>query len=121
MAHTGIFATALQCQYKAGVNASTTAIAEAYINAFCTAAESIINVKTRKNWSDAYSGLNADVKGILMDAEASYVGMNIISADMSGYTSSQEAATMLNFLRDCFVRDIEILSDKNMETFIMGA
>ena len=63
MADTGIFATTEEVQRKAGANASSTSNTEAYINDFMTQAESEINCITRHNWSDDYSGLNADVKG----------------------------------------------------------
>ena len=70
MADTGIFATGVQCSRKAGANASSTATAsESLLNDFMTQAESTINVLTRFNWSDAYSGLDVDVKGILKEAK----------------------------------------------------
>lgn len=64
MAHTGIFATSDEILVKAGEKYDTS-VTEARINALCLQAESIINVMTRYNWSDAYASLNADVKGIL--------------------------------------------------------
>ena len=65
MADTGIFATTAEVIRKAGANASTTSATEAYINDYMTQVESQINVFTRYNWSDVYSSLNADVKGLL--------------------------------------------------------
>ena len=64
MAHTGIFATSDEILVKAGTNYDTD-ITEARINALCLQVESFINCVCRYNYSDAYSGLDADVKGIL--------------------------------------------------------
>lgn len=117
MVHSGIFATSDEILTKAGANYST-GVTEARINALCLQAESIINVMTRKNWSDAYAAINVDFKYILSDAEACWVAMWIINYNMSPYTSRSEAETMLNVLRDSFVRDIEILKDQAMQTFM---
>jgi hypothetical protein len=121
MADTGIFATTAEVQRKAGDGASTTANVEAYINDFMTQAESIINAMTRYNWSDAYSGLNVDVKGILKAAASDLAAIYVIQYDMGGYTSRREAEAMINVLRDSFLRNISILRDKKTQTFINGA
>lgn len=114
---------------KAGVNVNTglsggtvflsgsNFIVDTWIND----AESIINSITRNNWVADYSALNANVKDILRDAAASYAAMNCINYDMSGFTSRLEAQTMLDFLRDCFSRDLETLKQKENETFMTGA
>ena len=100
MADTGIFATTAEVQYKAGANASATANVELYINSFMTQAESEINVATRKNWSDSYSSLNTDVKGILKEAASNLAAIYVIQFDMSGFTSRGEAESMITILRD---------------------
>lgn len=120
MAHTGIFATSDEILVKAGESYDTS-ITEARINALCLQAESLINIISRYNWSDAFAGLNADVKGILTDAESCYVASAIISFNMGGYTSRVEAETMLDFLRDCWERDINLLRDEKNKDFIVGA
>ena len=44
------------------------------------------------------------------------VAMDIINFDLSAFSSRNEAETMLDFLRDGIVRDLEILKDdKNKE------
>ena len=120
MAHTGIFATSDEILVKAGENYDTS-ITEARINALCLQAESVINVVTRKNWSDAYASLNADAKGILSLAASNLVAIYIISYNMAGYSSRPEAETMLNVLHDGYTQAISILRDKKMETFIENA
>jgi len=121
MAHEGIFATADQVKYKAGANASSTATAEAYINAFIDEAESEINAATRYNWSDAFAGLNDDVKAILQEAASNLAAAYIISYDMSGFTTLQEAQTMIQYLMNNYNRCIGILKDLKTQTFVQGA
>ena len=117
----GIFATTAEVQRKVGANASATSNTEAYINDFMTQAESFINVATRYNWSDAYSGLNVDVKGILKEAASNLAAMYVIIYDMSGFTSRTEAETMLDVLRDGAERCIGLLIDKNQQVFMTKA
>ena len=73
MADTGIFATTAEVSRKAGADASATSNVEAYINQFMTEAESLINATTTFNWTDAFAGLNVDVKGLLKSAASAYV------------------------------------------------
>lgn len=121
MADTGIFATTAEVLRKAGAGASATASAEAYTNDFMTQAESEINAITRYNWSDAYSGLNADVKGLLKQAASNLAAIYVIQYDMSGFTSRTEAEDMINVLRDGYLRCVSILRDKKTQDFLVGA
>lgn len=121
MADTGIFATTAEVQRKVGAGASATANVEAYINDFMTQAESFINTSTRYNWSDAYSGLNVDVKGILKECASSLAAMEVIRYDMSGYTSRHEAVTMLNHLWTKAQACLKILEDAKNKDFVQGA
>lgn len=121
MADTGIFATTIEVQRKAGANASTVANMEAYINDYMTQAESLINVRTRFNWSDAYSGLNADIKGILKEVASAIAATSVINYDMSGFTSRAEAETMLDVLNNSINRGLSILKEIAQQTFINNA
>jgi hypothetical protein len=118
MVDTGIFATTLQIQEKAGANASATSSAEAYTNSYIAQAESLINVMTRFNWSDAYSGLDADVKGILTEVSSNIAAIYVIIYDMSGFTTRTEAEDMINVLRDAALRGMGVLRDKKAQTFL---
>lgn len=120
MADTGIFATTTEVQYKVGANASSTANVEAYINSFMTQAESIINALSQYNWSDVYSTLNVDVKGILKDAASNLAAIYVINYDMSGM-QLREAETRLDILWNGFIRDIELLKDIKKRDFMSGA
>lgn len=121
MADTGIFATTAEVQRKAGANASSVANTEAYINDFMTQAESHINATTRFNWSDVYSTLNVDVKGILKLAASNLAAMYVIQYDMGGFTSRREAETMLDVLRDGLSVAIKELKDIKKQTFMNNA
>lgn len=120
MAFTGITATEAQIDQKTGANVSASYTDTMKTQALLQA-ESIVNVMTRKNWSDDYAGLNADVKSIVTDATASLVAIEAIKYDMSGYTSRSEAESMIVVLRDAFLRDIQVLKDIKRQTFADGA
>lgn len=121
MADTGIFATTAEVQYKAGANASATSKAEAYVNSFMTQAESYINAACKVNYSDTYSSLNVDTKGILKDAASNLAAIYVINYDMSGFTSRMEAETMCDVLYARAMDCIELLKEKNETDFITRA
>jgi len=122
MADTGIFATTDEIKRKAGANANTTAVTgDTYTNDFISQAESEINAATRYNWSDAYSTLNVDVKGVLKEAASNLAAIYIIQYDMSGFTSRGEAESMITILRDGYLRCVSILRDIKSQTFVNNA
>lgn len=121
MADTGIFCTGTEVQRKAGAGASATATAEAYTNDFIAQAESLINSVCRYNYSDNYSSLNADVKGVLKEVASNIAAIYCIQYDMSGYTTRTEAEDMINILRDAALRGLSILRDKKVQSFINDA
>ncbi|MCR4342699.1 MAG: hypothetical protein NUV40_02195 [Patescibacteria group bacterium] len=121
MADTGIYATTAEVQYKAGANASAVSNTEAYINSFMTQAESLINAVCRYNFSDNYSTLNVDVKGILKEVASNLAAIYVITYDMSGFTSRSEAESMINVLRDGALRGLAVLRDKKVQEFLNDA
>jgi len=121
MVYTGVFATLLEVQYKAGANASTVSNTETYINSYMAQAESQINAETGYNWSDAYAGLNADVKAILSLAASNLAAMYVIQYDMGTFNSRDEAETMLDVLYDGYKAAIKTLRDKNQQQFVKDA
>ena len=120
MAHTGIFATSDEILVKAGENYDTS-ITEARINALCLQVESLINCICRYNFSDAYSTLNADGRGILSEVASNIIAIYIITFNMSGYTSRVEAEDMINILRDAALRGLSLLRDVKVRDFIINA
>ncbi len=121
MVYTGIFATLLEVQYKAGANANATATADTMVNSFIAQAEGLINSVCRYNYSDNYAGLDADVKTILTEVASNLAAIYCIMYDMSGFTSRTEAEDMINVLRDGALRGISLLRDKKVQTFINEA
>ena len=118
MAHTGIFATSDEILVKAGENVSATGATESRINDLCKQVESELNAECRYNFSDTYSSLNADTRGILSQVASNLVAIYLISYDMSGYSSRIEAEDMVNILRDAALRNIKVLKDKKATDFI---
>lgn len=110
MADTGIFATTLQVQRKAGANASSVSNVEAYINDFISQAESSINADTEFNWSDKFSTLNVDVRGILTEAASSYAAIHIINYDPNAW-SLETAAYKRDTLWTFYDRAVVILKE----------
>jgi hypothetical protein len=121
MADTGIFATTEEVQRKVGDNASATSNTEAYINQFMTEAESVINAVSRYNWSDAYSGLNADVKGILKLAASNLAAIYVINYDMDSLPTMREAENRVNVLYENYQLAIGLLREQAQKKFIQDA
>ena len=112
--------TEAEIQQKSGANVNV-AFNTAMMTAAGIRAESTVNVMCRYNFSDNYSTLNADVKGILSDIVSSLVAIEAISYDMSGYTSRTEAEDLINVLRDNAMRGMSIIRDKKQQDFINEA
>ena len=120
MAHEGIFATSDEILVRAGENYDTS-VTEARINDLASQSESTINAMTRFNWSDAYAGLDGDVKRILSSASAAFCAIHIIAFNMEGFTSRLEAEDLINVQRDSFLRDVSVLRDKKTQVFMTEA
>lgn len=120
MADTGIFATTAEVQRKTGANASATSNVEAYINDYMTQAEALINSIVTFNFSDAYSGLNVDTKGILKQAASAKAAMMVINFDPDSIGRGT-ANLMLNVLKDEYSMAITELKNKNTQDFINKA
>lgn len=118
MADTGIFATTAEVQRKAGANASAVSNTEAYINDYMSQVEAQINAACRFNFSDAYSSLNVDTRGLLKEVSSNLAAIYVITYDMSGYTSRIEAENIINVLRDAALRSFNMLRDKKVSDFI---
>ena len=121
MADFGIWTKNVDIQAKAGTKANATAKAIAATDVYVLEVESMVNCLTRFNWSDAYGGLNADVKDILKGITSNLCAIYVIQWDMAGFTSRVEAEDMINILRDAALRDMSILRDMKTRDFINGA
>lgn len=121
MADTGIFATTAEVGYKAGTGASATSKAEAYVNSFMTQVESYINTATKTNWSDNYSTLNVDVKGILKECASNLAAIYVINYDYTGFGGRINAEDTINVLYKRAMDCIEELKDDAKKQFVTGA
>lgn len=107
---------------KAGLNANSTATAEAYTNVFIKEAEGHLCTSARYDWVTNYSSISTVGKGILRDAASSYAAVLAINYDMSEFTSRQEALIMINILWAGFQKCITLLEkDNNYRDFILTA
>jgi len=121
MAYTGIFATEAELDAKAGENVDSTGWTEANKNAWISQAESYINCTARNNFSDNYSGLDADVKRILSEAASNLTAIYGIQFNMAGYSSRIEAEDMINLLFARFIQCIDVLTDDRTQKFMGSA
>ena len=115
-----IMTTEAEIQQKSGANVNV-AFDTTMMTASNLRAESIINCVTRNNFSDSFATDNINVKQILSDFCSSFVAIEAIAYDMSGYTSRIEAEDMINVLRDGMLRAMSILRDQKVVDFINGA
>jgi len=120
MADSGIFTSGGTVLKYTGANVSSISSTEAYTNVYIFAAESEINVSTEYNWSDNYSTLNADVKGMLNKTAAMIAAMDVIHYDMSSI-GVLEATTRCDILTYHINKNIEILKNKDKQSYITGA
>ena len=120
MADDGIFATNAEVLRKAGANASSTSSAVAYTDDFLTQIESFINSFCRFNFSDAYTGLDVDVKGLLKEVATNLGAIYVISYD-EDVIGRSTAESRIVILRDAALRGLSILKDKKTQDFINGA
>lgn len=82
-------------------------------------AEAVINSATRRDWVSLSGSTKTNFAGILDDTASSMIAMNIISYDMSTYPSRIMAQSILDYLHNGIVRNLEILKDeKNKEKII---
>ena len=97
---------------KAGANANSTVIASgALLLKWSDQAEGKIVAETRRNWVTKHSDLATDVKSALDNIASSEIAKQIINYDMSGYTSSSEALTMMNIQDDVVAKGMRELKD----------
>lgn len=93
-----------------GVNADVTA-SSALVTRFIEKIEGDIVGATRRNWVGDFASVNTYVKELLKECCSAGAGMKAIKYDMSGYTSRQEAVTMVNMLFDIYSRTLKQLKD----------
>ena len=122
MGEEGTLATNANVQYEAGGNASATSKAEAYTNIYIKKAEGKICLDTRYDWVTNYASVSDIGKEILREAVSCYAAIAVINYDMSGFTSRQEALTMVNILWARYIDIVKrIVDDEKYKDFILNA
>ena len=116
MAFTGITATEAEIDQKSGANVST-GFTDTMKTQALLQAESMLNGRTRKNWSDAFLTLNADVKSFVTLVTASKVAMEAIKYDMDAIGRSV-AEDMINMLDADVKLGLQILKEREVQTFM---
>ena len=87
--------------FKAGANASSAATTSgAMLADFCDEAEGQFCFRTRFDWVANWADVGANFKPAIADAVSDLAAMKVMNYDMSGYTSRQEAGTMLDILNN---------------------
>ncbi len=120
MAVTSIMTTEGEITQKAGLGAPS-GFTEAMKDAAVLQGESVVNATSRFNWSDWFAGSpNADVKGIFSDFVSSFVAIQWISYSFVGYPTRIVAEDMINVLRDGMLRNLAVIRDKEVGSFIRG-
>ena len=105
--------TSAEVKLAAGANVST-ALTEANYTTFINQAEGQLCADTLVDWVSAYSGVSANYKKIIENACANYAAVQAINYDPSGYTSLNEAATMVNICLDRYDRAVTKLKEANV-------
>lgn len=120
MAEEGTLCTNGNVQYKAGANASATSKAEAYTNVYIKQAEGKICLDTRYDWVTNYASVSTIGKEVLRQAVSALAAVDVINYDMSGFTSRQEALTMVNILWAEYTDIVKrIVEDNKYKDFIL--
>jgi len=93
---------------------STIISSEGIIDRYITNAEKIICAETKREWISEYSDVEAEIKGELESCTAAKAARDIIMFDMSGFSTSAQAITMLNVNETEFQRTLKALKDQDI-------
>ena len=104
---------------KAGANANSTIVASgAALADWSDEIESIICDVANNDLITKFSSLTSSGKQILQNISASHGAQQIISYDMSTYTSRFEAQTMLDVLDDDIQKGLNLIKDDKLKTYL---
>lgn len=108
---------------KAGEDADTTltgytGASKTAMDQFSDEAEALVCSTARSNIITNYTSLTANGKKIIDDICSSYIAQQIIRYKISSYQSRAEATTMLNVLENTIQRNLKMLADDSIKTFL---
>jgi hypothetical protein len=105
---------------EAGANANATYTAEAYTNKYIKKVEGKLCLDTRFDWVTNYASVSTIGKAVLRQAVSCLAAVKCINADMSGFSSRQEALIMINVLWAQYSEIVaKIVKDNNYKDFIL--
>ena len=120
MAEEGTLAVNSNVVYEAGLGHNTTYSAEAYTNYYIKKAQGKLCLDTRYDWVTNYSSVSTIGKEILREAVSCYAAVIVVQQDMGGYTSRQEAMTIVNILWARYAEIVQrITTDNKYKDFIL--
>ncbi len=98
----------------AGANVSTS-LTPAFYTTLINQAEGQLTADTRVNWVTHWPTISGNnTAKIVEQAVANFAAVGAIGYDPSGYTSSQEATTIINVCLDRYDRAVTKLKDANV-------
>lgn len=99
---------------KAGVNVNSDVLGDSTILAtWSDETEGYINAETRRDWIT--EAPNSATSGALADVASSHIANKMVNYDMNGYTSREEAQTILDVNADIARRGISFLSKQEVK------
>jgi hypothetical protein len=104
---------------KVGTGANSAAREVYNVGLYVQKAESILNVRTKKNWTTLYSTLDTNVKYILSEIVSSLAAIQVINYDDTGYTGN--VYQMLDNLDKNAERLINELKKEDIKNFMEAA
>lgn len=120
MAELGTLAINDDILKEAGANHNTTYSAEAFTNYYIKKAEGKFCLDTRYDWVTNYASVSTIGKEVLRECVSCYAAIKVINEDMSGFTSRQEALTMINILWAQYSDIVKrIVDDNKYKDFIL--
>lgn len=99
---------------KAGLNVNSDIVnSGVVIDRWSDESEGFINTETRRDWIK--DSASANFAGVVEDVVSSHIAIKMINYDMSGYTSRQEAGTMLDVNADIVRKGIAFIKEKEYQ------
>ena len=111
---TGVLCQNADVEKLNGANASATSKAVGYTDIYIDMAEGLICTLSRYDYVTNVALLTTIGVDFLRRAAATLAAINVISYDMSGYTSRIEAENMLNILWASWREIRKLLKDQNV-------
>lgn len=102
---------------KSGVNANSTATAEAWTNVAIPMAEGFISAQARYDYVTNYSSISTIGKAFLKDLCSSLTALKVIGFDMSAIGIT-EAQTLLDMNYTIVTEGINLLRDDKFREFV---